>query len=52
MGDDELMCLSEEVQMIISEHFDKMPNAGTCEWDLQKLAMINEVREAIEEYFE
>lgn len=52
MGNDELMCLSEEVQQIISEHFDRMPNAGTTEWDLQKLAVINEVREAIEGYFE
>lgn len=52
MDNDELAWLSEEVQRIISDHFDKMPNAGTTEWDLQKVAIINEVRESIEGYFE
>ena len=43
MNVDELMCLEDQLCELISDSFDSMPDAGTCEWDIRKLELINKV---------
>lgn len=43
MKADELMALEAALCDVISESFDKMPNAGTTRWDLQKVELINNI---------
>lgn len=40
---DELMALEAALCDVVSESFDKMPNAGTTRWDLQKVELINNI---------
>ena len=40
---DELQHLESTLCDIISDSFDSMPDAGTTEWDLRKLDLINKV---------
>lgn len=40
---DELKYLEMSICDHISDVFDKMPDAGTTEWDLRKLDLINKV---------
>lgn len=40
---EQLQYLECQLCDIISESFDSMPDNGTIEWDLRKLALINKV---------
>lgn len=40
---DEIQYLECTLCDIISDSFDNMPDAGTTEWDLRKLDLINKV---------
>lgn len=43
MKPEELMALEAALCDVVSESFDKMPNAGTTRWDLQKVELINNI---------
>lgn len=40
---EELMALEDALCDIISESFDKMPDAGTSRWECQKVDLISKV---------
>lgn len=40
---DELVCLEDQLCELISDSFDSMPDAGTSEWDIRKIELINKV---------
>lgn len=43
MKAEELVALEAALCDVVSESFDKMPNAGTSRWDLQKVELINSI---------